>query len=45
MMKYNFEGINPQVEQSYDNTAAHTELKAMMNRNESPLLHHRPIRL
>lgn len=34
MMKYNFEGINPQVEQSYDNTAAHTELKAMMNRNE-----------
>ena len=33
-MKYDFKGIMPQTEQSYDNTAAHTELKAMMNRSE-----------
>ena len=33
-MQYNFNGITSQVEQSYDNTAAHSELKAMMNRSE-----------
>lgn len=33
-MKFTFEGITPQAEQSYDNTAAHEELKAMMNRSE-----------
>ena len=33
-MNFTFAGIMPQVEQSYNNTAAHTELKAMMNRNE-----------
>ena len=33
-MKYDFKGIMPQTELSYDNTAAHTELKAMMNRSE-----------
>ena len=33
-MNFTFAGIMPQAEQSYNNTAAHTELKAMMNRNE-----------
>lgn len=33
-MKYEFKGIMPQAELSSDNTAAHIELKAMMNRNE-----------
>ena len=33
-MSFTFAGIMLQVEQSYNNTAAHTELKAMMNRNE-----------
>ena len=33
-MKYDFNGIMPQIEQVYNNTAAHSELKAMMNRNE-----------
>lgn len=33
-MNFSFTGIMPQTEQSYDNTAAHTELKAMMNRSE-----------
>lgn len=33
-MKYNFNDIMPHVEQSYNNTAAHTELKAIMNRSE-----------
>ena len=34
VMKYDFNGIMPQIEQVYNNTAAHSELKAMMNRNE-----------
>ncbi len=33
-MSFTFAGIMPQAELSYDNTAAHTELKAMMNRSE-----------
>lgn len=33
-MKFSFDGITSQTELSYDNTAAHIELKAMMNRNE-----------
>ena len=33
-MKFTFAGIMPQAEQSYNNTAAHTELKAMLNRSE-----------
>ena len=33
-MSFTFAGIMPQVEQSYNNMAAHTELKAMMNRSE-----------
>ena len=33
-MNYNLNGITSQAEQSYDNTAAHSELKAMMNRGE-----------
>ena len=33
-MIYSFKGITSQAEQSYDNTAAHSELKAMMNRSE-----------
>ena len=33
-MNFTFAGIMPHVEQSYNNTAAHTELKAIMNRSE-----------
>ena len=33
-MIYSFKGITSQAEQSYDNTAAHSELKAIMNRSE-----------
>lgn len=33
-MRYDFNGIMPQAEQVYNNTAAHEELKAMMNRSE-----------
>ena len=33
-MNLNLNGIMPQKEQTYDNMAAHTELKAMMNRSE-----------
>ena len=34
MINFSFDGIMPQTEQSYNNTAAHSELKAMMNHGE-----------